>query len=249
MNQKTYKIERSAAKNTGLERQRALAIVARFAFGCRGAEVLGLRLPAAYILGTLEMRWVTFMQNLMLPNGVRIDIRPARDSDLTAILRIEERSFPNPYPLGYLRFLLRLNPTTFIVAENDKGVVGYLIGDIRSRNEGHIISLAVRENERRRGIARALMDSVSSELQRLGVLAIRLEVRASNKPAINLYHSLGYREAGVMARYYRDGEDAISMVARIGVSRGESALGTRPAGLYEVEPSGQTNYQEDDQQR
>jgi len=154
----------------------------------------------------------------------KLVVRPVRESDLPAILQIEDTAFPNPYPLGYLRFLARANPDTFLVAENETGVVGYVIADRRRGNEGHIISIAVRTDERRKGIAKLLISSLSKEFERTGVSVVRLEVRVSNGPAISLYHSLGYRDVGIMSGYYRDGEDAISM-ARITGSPGS----TRPA--------------------
>ena len=143
-----------------------------------------------------------------------LTVRLVRESDLPAILRIEESSFHYPYPLGYLRFLAKVNPYTFIVAENQSGVVGYLIADIRYRSEGHIISIAVREDERRKGVGKLLIRSATSEFRKLGVRLVRLEVRAGNRAAINLYSSMGYKEVGIMSGYYRDGEDAIEMVAK-----------------------------------
>jgi len=142
-----------------------------------------------------------------------LTVRLVRESDLPAIFRIEERSFPYPYPLGYLRFLAKVNPYTFLVAENQSGVVGYLIADIRYRTEGHIISIAVREDERRKGVAKLLIRSVTSEFRKLGIRLVRLEVRVGNLAAVNLYRSMGYKEVGVMSGYYRDGEDALEMVA------------------------------------
>ena len=44
-----------------------------------------------------------------------------------------------------------------------------------------------------------------------GVTDITLEVRVSNDPAIALYRSFGFEEAGVRRRYYQDGEDALIM--------------------------------------
>jgi ribosomal-protein-alanine N-acetyltransferase len=131
--------------------------------------------------------------------------------DLEEVLEIEETAFPNPYPLGYLRFLVKRNPETFLVAENDRGIVGYVISDVRHGNEGHIVSIAVRNDERRRGIARLLIRTVEGRLEKEGADFVCLEVRRSNQPAINLYSSLGYRTTGIASRYYRDGEDAIKM--------------------------------------
>ncbi len=151
-----------------------------------------------------------------MTKGGGVKIRPIVEADLVEILQIEETAFPNPYPLGYLRFLAKGNPDTFLVAENDSGIVGYIIADVRHGNEGHVISVAVRQNERRKGIAKELIAAVDSVFGRAEVDVVKLEVRVSNLVAINLYHSMGYRDAGIIPGYYRDGEDALRMVARVG---------------------------------
>jgi ribosomal-protein-alanine N-acetyltransferase len=153
--------------------------------------------------------------------SAEVRIRPVRDSDLGRILEIEETAFPNPYPMGYLRFLLRSNPETFLVAENELGIVGYIIADVRHGREGHIISVAVRESERRRGVARRLIEGVTRQFSESGVGMVKLEVRVSNLAAIALYHSMGYRDLDIMSGYYRDGEDALRMMCRI---RGEAGI-------------------------
>ena len=141
-----------------------------------------------------------------------VRIRRVREEDFPQIVDIEKSSFPNPYPVGYLRFLSKGRRSTFLVAENDYGVIGFVIADVRGRGEGHIVSIAVREQERRKGIARLLMQEATSELRERGAKFVKLEVRSTNLPAIGLYRSLGFKEVGVIYGYYRDGEDAISMV-------------------------------------
>ena len=47
-----------------------------------------------------------------------------------------------------------------------------------------------------------------------GITDVTLEVRVSNEPAIALYRSFGFEEAGIRKRYYGDGEDALIMWLR-----------------------------------
>ena len=47
--------------------------------------------------------------------------------------------------------------------------------------------------------------------RRHGAELVVLEVRASNDPALRLYHSLGFERVGLRRRYYHDGEDAVLM--------------------------------------
>ena len=57
------------------------------------------------------------------------------------------------------------------------------------------------------------MKEVERRLRELfRVEMLRLEVRVSNEPAINLYRKLGFRIVERVPGYYPDGEDAYVMV-------------------------------------
>ena len=85
--------------------------------------------------------------------------------------------------------------------------MGFIAADIhRFENVAWIATLGVLPDYRRRGIASILLRA--SE-ERLKVPRIRLSVRASNRPAIDLYTRFGFVRHGVWSRYYADGEDAL----------------------------------------
>jgi [ribosomal protein S18]-alanine N-acetyltransferase len=88
-------------------------------------------------------------------------------------------------------------------------------------DELHVLNVATREDRRRRGIARQLMDHVVSHARAARVKHLLLEVRRSNEPAIALYRALGFFAMGVRARYYPDDEDAIEMVLAFDIETGE----------------------------
>jgi ribosomal-protein-alanine N-acetyltransferase len=85
------------------------------------------------------------------------------------------------------------------------GVVGvWMLPD-----EAHIVTIAVRESHRRRGIAELLLiraiDLARAKEQGL----VTLECRVSNGPALSLYDKYGFRKVGLRPRYYSDNrEDA-----------------------------------------
>ncbi|MBX3190433.1 MAG: ribosomal protein S18-alanine N-acetyltransferase [Labilithrix sp.] len=96
------------------------------------------------------------------------------------------------------------------VARRGDAVVGYaLVWHVV--DEVHLLNVAVAASERRRGVARALMDDLLAYARDKGVARILLEVRASNAPAISLYEAFGFTRFSVRERYYADGEDAIEM--------------------------------------
>ncbi len=95
------------------------------------------------------------------------------------------------------------------VAERDGEVAGVLIGRIVA-DEFEIMNLAVDPDDRRKGIATALVDSALDSARSEGCKAAHLEVRASNAAAIGLYRARGFAETGRRKRYYDNPiEDAL----------------------------------------
>jgi len=142
-----------------------------------------------------------------------LEVRHAELADLPSIVEIERTSFDEPYTPEYLEMLMRFGQGTFIVAARDGTVIGYAVASIRGRR-GHILSIAVSPKERRKGVGRSLMKDIIEELKIRGVSKITLESKRGN-PAVSFYMSLGFRQVGIMPRYYHDSSDAISMELKL----------------------------------
>ncbi|MGC9071382.1 MAG: GNAT family N-acetyltransferase [Acidilobus sp.] len=85
-----------------------------------------------------------------------------------------------------------------------------------SAKVGHVISIAVLQEYRGRGIGSALMsEALRIFKEKYDVDAVYLEVRVSNTPAISMYERFGFVKARIVRSYYRDGEDAYVMVKRV----------------------------------
>jgi len=146
----------------------------------------------------------------------RLSVREAESDDLGEIYSIETVCFgTDAYDPSLLLLYLNLSPDTFLVAEEGGKVVGYVIGLVRKWGEGHVVSLAVHPEYRRKGVATALMKELLRRFNDKGVRAARLEVRVSNEAAIKLYEKLGFKKVGIIKRYYADGEDAYLMVVQL----------------------------------
>ena len=85
------------------------------------------------------------------------------------------------------------------------GAAGSPAGDLE------VLLMAVRESERRRGGASALLATALAAARRVGIGCVRLDVRASNATAIALYLRHGFAVRGRRPRYYEGREDAILM--------------------------------------
>ncbi len=100
----------------------------------------------------------------------------------------------------------------YIVAVDESGKCAGYMGVWKVFDEGHITNLAVHPHHQRKGVARRLIISALDNCYKDGIKYMTLEVRNSNKKAINLYESFGFKSLGVRKKYYQDnGEDALIM--------------------------------------
>ncbi|RLE95310.1 MAG: ribosomal-protein-alanine N-acetyltransferase [Thermoprotei archaeon] len=143
-------------------------------------------------------------------------IRKVDKKDLDRIYEIELKCFPrDAYPKSLLSYYLFLAGDTSFVIEVNGRVVGYIIVLIRWGNLGHILSLAIDPKYRGRGLGRLLLKEAIERIKREKEIKVfRLEVRASNVPAIRLYRSLGFRYSFFRPNYYQDGEGCYVMFLR-----------------------------------
>jgi len=141
-----------------------------------------------------------------------VAVRAARLFDIPEIMRVEKASFREEYPRGVFLVFLENNPDTFLVAEYNGKVVGYVMAYLRPDLEGHIMSIAVAPDFRGRGIGSTLLNEAIDRLIKRGARYIGLEVRVGNAGAIALYESFGFKKIKRIMGYYSDGEDAYYML-------------------------------------
>lgn len=132
---------------------------------------------------------------------------------------------PENYSPYFFLDLYHRFPKTFVVAVVDDEVVGYVMcrmetgfsetGRLSVVRKGHVISLAVLPEYRRRGIGRALVVEALGGMLDYRVSECYLEVRTSNEPAISMYEKLGFESVRRIAGYYRDGDAAVVMCRKL----------------------------------
>lgn len=149
--------------------------------------------------------------------------------DLPEVMEIERESFPSPWSLNLYQRELRENSLArYLVAHRvprssakEQGVtatkerlpiLGFL-GLWLIPGEAHLTTLAVRAEERRRGIAELLLLSAIELAWGEGAERITLEVRASNTAALALYQKFAFLKVGFRPYYYEDREDALLLTS------------------------------------
>ena len=100
--------------------------------------------------------------------------------------------------------------TFAFVAESQEQVVAFVLVGTR-RHLGHVITIDVHADFRRRGIGDQLMELAEQRLRQRGAPRLILEVAASNAAAIAFYRARGFVLQRLLPRYYRDGSDAYLM--------------------------------------
>jgi ribosomal-protein-alanine N-acetyltransferase len=130
-----------------------------------------------------------------------------------AMAEVHHRCFPRPWSAADLRRLAEAPHCFGIAACCGDALAGFiLIG--AAADEAEILTLAVDEPWRRRGIGRTLLDAAIAEAARRGAAAMLLEVGVLNTAARELYAECGFAAVGRRRKYYRGpngSEDALVM--------------------------------------
>jgi [ribosomal protein S18]-alanine N-acetyltransferase len=156
-------------------------------------------------------------------------LRPFRPDDLSAVVEINRTCLPENYSAYFFMEVYKSCPEAFIVAERDNHVVGYIMcrlefgfSDVRRFRmvrKGHIVSVAVLPDYRRRGIGREMVISAMKALELHGAEECFLEVRTANDEAVKLYKDMGFDTIRTVTHYYHDGADAFLMGVRLPYSQ------------------------------
>jgi len=144
-----------------------------------------------------------------------IELRRLLLDDLSEIEEIERRSYPTPWSrsmfAGELAKPSSICLGAFEADAEDGALVGYLIVS-RYVDAWHVMNVAVDPDHRGRGVATMLLErlfDLTVDDERRGYT---LEVRVTNRKAIQLYERLGFSSRGVRRGYYTDNrEDALIM--------------------------------------
>lgn len=141
--------------------------------------------------------------------------------------RVFEAAFDEPYGEPAVRSLLAAPAAWSLVAEPEEdgggpGLAGFVIATTAA-DEAEVLTLAVAPRWRRRGVARALVESALAEAAARGGAVMFLEVGEDNRAARALYARLGFEAVARRAGYYRRADrrpvDAVVMRRRIDPAR------------------------------
>ena len=141
-----------------------------------------------------------------------VDLRRLTTRDLPGIEAIERRAYATPWSRSMFAGELAKPSSLCLGAFDAEGtLLGYLIIS-RYVDAWHVMNVATDPDQRRRGIATALLERLFELTAGNDQRGYTLEVRVSNTDAIRLYERLGFKARGLRRGYYTDNrEDAVIM--------------------------------------
>ena len=99
--------------------------------------------------------------------------------------------YPETPMLQEIESVLARNPEGILVAFDESGIIGSVIGTFDGRR-GWINRLVTRSDRRGLGVARDLMNRIQNSLAALGCIKVNLLVSGSNPDVVPFYESIGF---------------------------------------------------------
>ena len=139
--------------------------------------------------------------------------------DLEQVMRVELEVYEFPWTERIFNDCIRVGYFCWL-ALHGKAVVGHAVISLVA-GESHMLNLSIAQAHQRKGYGRQFVEFLINEARENHAESMLLEVRPSNRAAINCYNSAGFNEVGCRKDYYpanRGREDALLLARHISSS-------------------------------
>ena len=137
------------------------------------------------------------------------------EKSLDGVAELEKLCFSQPWSKNSLGLLLKEGIGVGMVCSSDGQVCAYG-GMMVAVDEGQITNIATHPDYRRQGYGRAIVEALIKYSKHNGINSISLEVRESNRAAIELYSRLGFKVEGKRKDFYtKPTENALIMILNL----------------------------------
>jgi len=133
----------------------------------------------------------------------RVTLVPMAPADLPAVMAIEQTAYSHPWTLGNFRD--SLNP--LFEAQClwlDGELLGYFLA-MRGVDEMHLLNITVAPARQGQGWGHMMLDALSLWSRHQGAQWLWLEVRQSNRRALQVYERYGFKQVSIRKDYYPAG--------------------------------------------
>lgn len=93
------------------------------------------------------------------------------------------------------------DPATNVIVAHGGCILGFGIMEY-GEDKAHLVLLGVRSAQRRRGLARQLLQWLEDSARAAGIGRVQVEARIDNPAALAFYAALGYRRVRRLPKYY-----------------------------------------------
>lgn len=149
---------------------------------------------------------------------ISFTVREFANSDMERVRQIESQSLREITPIAAILRYYNIPARSFVVAEDQGRVVGFLVAGVSRNSEGNmdgrILSIAVDPLYRGKGVGTCLVEDIICVLRNVGARRLVLEVKQGNRAAQEFYRRLGFGVLCVVRGYYKMRgyrEDAVVM--------------------------------------
>jgi ribosomal-protein-alanine N-acetyltransferase len=142
-------------------------------------------------------------------------VEPAGVRDAARLAQLHGASFHRGWGEGEFETMLTERNTLVHRLRQGRQIIGFAVSRIAA-DEAEILSVAIDEDHRGRGLSRNLLMTHLGHLAGRGVRTIFLEVEENNQPARRLYEWAGFGVVGRRERYYQQpgGEQLNALLMR-----------------------------------
>lgn len=146
-------------------------------------------------------------------NDQTIILRSAAKNDLDQLLYVENTCFDSDrISRQQFRKYLTKASVWILTAEADKMLCGYAVLFFRKNSQSiRLYSIAVLSEYRQAGIGQQMLDLIYIKMSENNKKHLTLEVREDNVSAIRFYEKNGFRQFGMITKFYEDGCSALRM--------------------------------------
>jgi len=129
-------------------------------------------------------------------------VEPAHLRDAARLAQLHAASFHRGWGEGEFEVMLNERNTLVHRLRLGRKIIGFAVSRMAA-DEAEILTVAVDERHRGRGLSRNLLLTHLGHLAGRGVRKIFLEVEENNQPARKLYERTGFAVVGRRERYYK----------------------------------------------
>lgn len=142
-------------------------------------------------------------------------IRLMHSDDIFKVERLEQKVLKETLGASFFDQELNLNPFAYYyVFEHNKEIIGYI--GLRVYDDScEVLNFVIASHYQRMGNGQKLFDYILEELKIKQVKTITLEVRKSNKQALNFYYKNDFNKLNVRKKYYDNNEDALVLIKEV----------------------------------